>query len=121
MEKVSGFLTMTIASMTNDVDNSSSSHSDNRKYNFIILGEGDTFDFNGSFGAPEKRFSINFSKANSKFCLSLHYNADNSYLLVMETNLLSLKSAIKMLTFQHNFLWEVLVMDLVILSLEKYL
>ena len=60
----------------------SSSHADNLEYNFLILGEGDTFGNNGSFGAPEKKFSNNFAKANTKFCLSLHYNADNSYLIV---------------------------------------
>ena len=64
------------------VDNSSSSHSDNRKKIFLILGECTTFRINGSFGSPEKKFRINFSKANTKFCLSLHYNADNSYLFV---------------------------------------
>ena len=36
------------------VDNSSSSHTDNRKNRFLVLGEGDTFDINGSFVAPEK-------------------------------------------------------------------
>ena len=36
-------------------DNSSSSHSDNRKNNFLILGEGPTFGINGSFGSPEKK------------------------------------------------------------------
>ena len=30
----------------------------------------------------KKRFGINFSKADTEFCLSLHYNADNSYLFV---------------------------------------
>ena len=64
------------------VDNSSSSHSDNRKNNFLILGEGRTYGINRSFGSPEKNFSINFTKANTKFCLTLHYNADNSYLFV---------------------------------------
>ena len=54
------------------VVNSSSCHADNRKSNFLILGEGPTFGINGSFGPPEKKFSINFSKANTKFCLSLH-------------------------------------------------
>ena len=49
-----------------------------------MLGEGDTFDINGCFGASGKNFSINFSKANAKLCLSLHYNADNSYLFVNE-------------------------------------
>ena len=28
----------------------------------------------------QKKKSINFSKANTKNCLSLHYNGDNSYL-----------------------------------------
>ena len=64
------------------VDNSSSSQADNCKNNFLILGEGSTYDINGSFGAPEKKFGINFSKENTKLCLILHYNSDNSYLFV---------------------------------------
>ena len=36
------------------VDNSLSSHSDNCKNNFLILGEGPTYDINGSSGSPEK-------------------------------------------------------------------
>ena len=62
------------------IDNSSSSHTDPLN-NFLILSERDTFGINGRFGSP-KKFSINFSKANTKFCLSLHYNADNSNLFV---------------------------------------
>ena len=87
------------------VDNSSSSYSDNRKNNFSISGEGPTYDINGSFGSPEKKFNINFTKVNTRLCLSLHYNADNSYLFAL----------------QLNFVPEVFLMDLVILSLEKYL
>ena len=41
--------------------------------------------------------------------------------LLMEKKSLNLKPAIKMLTFQQNFIWEVYLMDLVLLSLEKYL
>ena len=41
--------------------------------------------------------------------------------LVMEKKSLILKLAIKMLTFQLSFVLEVFLMDLVILSLEKYL
>ena len=52
--------------------------------NFLILGLGITFGINGSFSVPEKIFSINFTKANTKLCLSLHYNGDNSYLFVTE-------------------------------------
>ena len=32
--------------------------------------------------ALNKKIAINFTKANTKFCLSLHYNADNNYLFV---------------------------------------
>ena len=35
------------------VDNSSSSHSDNRKNNFLVLGEGPTYGIDRNFGAPE--------------------------------------------------------------------
>ena len=147
----------------------------------------------------EKTFGINFSKANTKCCLSLHYNTNNNgYLLfifvlflfffqldflsqaftnyrtagegrgyffnssllpphasqtlrhqlgdycreltpahrqdsnreplvsqrkrlLMENKYLNLRPTIKMLTFQLNFVWKVFIMDLVILSLEKYL
>ena len=81
------------------VDSSSLSHADNYKNNFLVLGEGPSFGINGRFGSPEKKFSINFSKANTKFCLSLHYNADNSYLFVNEKEIFKFKLTIKMLTF----------------------
>ena len=35
------------------VDNSSSSHTDNHKNNFLVLGEGPTYGINRSFGSPE--------------------------------------------------------------------
>ena len=37
-----------------------------------------SYAINESFGSPEKKFNISFSKANTKFCLNLHYNADKS-------------------------------------------
>ena len=46
------------------------------------FGEGPNYDVNGSFGSPEKKFSINFSKTSIKFLLTLHYNGDNSSLFV---------------------------------------
>ena len=54
------------------VDNSSSYHTDDHINNILMLGEVPTYGINGSFGSPEKKFSINFSKASAKFCLSLH-------------------------------------------------
>ena len=47
-----------------------------------MLGDGSTFCISESFGSAEKMFSINFSKVTTKFCLSLPYNDDNSYLFV---------------------------------------
>ena len=77
------------------VDNSSSSHADNHKKNFLILDKCLTYGINGSLGSPEKKVNINFTQTDTKFCLRLHYNADNSYFLLY-------------------------LMDLVILSLKKY-
>ena len=59
-----------------------SSHADTRKNNLLVLGGGPTYGVNGGFRSPEKKFSINFTKANTKFCLTLHYNNDNSYFFV---------------------------------------
>ena len=41
--------------------------------------------------------------------------------LLMKNKYLNLKSTIKMLTFQLNFVWEVFLIDLVLMSLDKYL
>ena len=38
------------------------------------------------------KISINVSKANTKFCLSLHYNGDESYLFVNKTEICKFKA-----------------------------
>ena len=43
-----------------------------------MLGGGPAFGINKNFGPAEKCFGINFSKGNTKFCLSLYYDAENS-------------------------------------------
>ena len=48
-------------------DNSSLSHADNLKNNFLVLGEGDTFRINGSFGAPEKSLVLILVKQTQNF------------------------------------------------------
>ena len=63
-------------------DRSRLSHADNSRNNILALGKGPTNDINDSVGTTEKKFSIDFGKANTKFCLSLHYNGDNSDLFV---------------------------------------
>ena len=103
------------------VDNSSSSHADIRKNNFLVLGESPTFGINERFDLPEKKICIDFSKANTNFCLSLHYKAIIGFCLLMEKKSLKLKPTIKILTFQIIFVSETYIMNLVLLSLEKYL
>ena len=69
----------------------------------------------------KKKFSINFTKANTKFCLILDYNADNSYLFLNGKESLNLKPTIKMFTLQLSFVLKVYLMDLVLMSVDKYL
>ena len=57
---------------------SSSSHIDNNKKDILILGKGSTQGLEHMLSA-EKLYSINFTKENTKLCLSLHYNGANSY------------------------------------------
>ena len=82
------------------VDNSSSSHSDNRRNNFSILGEGPTYGISGSFGSPEKKFSINFTKANTKFNA---FNAENSYLFVNGKEISKFKAENENVNFPTQF------------------
>ena len=63
------------------VDMSSSSKIDNRKKDILILGKGPTQGLEHTLSA-NKIDSINFTKKNTKFYLSLHYNGANSYLFV---------------------------------------
>ena len=85
------------------VDNSSWSHSDNCKNNFVMLDEGPTCGFNGSFGSPEKKFNGNFTKRNTKFCVSLLYNADNSYFFVNGKEIFKFKADNKNVHFPAQF------------------
>ena len=49
---------------------------------------------------PKKMCSTNFTVDNKKFCLSLHYNGDNSYLFFNEKEI-SLKQKILKLYHMH--------------------
>ena len=51
------------------VDNSSSFQAENCKDNFVVLGEGSASGINRSFGSPKKKYSMNFSEANTKLYL----------------------------------------------------
>ena len=53
--------------VTFGVDNSSSSHFDNHKNNFLILSEGSTSDINGSFSSPGKYLVLILVKQTQNF------------------------------------------------------
>ena len=68
-----------------------------------MIGEQDTFGINRNFGAPEETFSINLKKKKA-LCLTLHYNGENSHLFVNRKQFISLKTIIKMTTFQISLI-----------------
>ena len=72
------------------VDISSSPHIDNKEKDILILGKGPTQGLKHT-QAAEKLYLINFTKENTKFCLSLHYNGANSYLFVNGTEIIEFK------------------------------
>ena len=51
----------------------------------------------------EKKFNINFTKASTKFCLSLHYNADDSYLFANGKEIVKFKADNKNVNFLTQF------------------
>ena len=51
----------------------------------------------------KKKFSINFSKVKTKFCLSLHCNADNSCLFVNGKEVFKFKADNKNVNFPTQF------------------
>ena len=75
-------------------DMSSSVHANNKTRNILVLGKDFIQGIDNTTIYAEKLYSINFSENNNKFCLSLHYNEDNSYLLLMEQKLINLKQKI---------------------------
>ena len=70
---------------------SSSPRIDDQKKDILILGNGPTQGLEHTLAA-EKLYSFNFTKENTKFCLSLHYNWANSYLFVNVTEIIKFKA-----------------------------
>ena len=64
-----------------------------------MLGKRDNFGINRSFGPPQKKISINFSKAKTKLCLSLLYNHDNTHLFVKRKEIFKFKTGNKNVNF----------------------
>ena len=51
----------------------------------------------------QKKCDINFIKAKTKFCLSLHYNSDNSYLFLNGKEIYEFKTGNKNVNFPSQF------------------
>ena len=73
-------------------DMSSSVHTNNKTKNILVLGKDFIQGLDNTTIYAEKLYSINFDKANTKFCVSLHYNGASSYLFVNGTAIIKFKA-----------------------------
>ena len=64
------------------VHESSLTHATNKANNIYVIGKSFVQGINNTTLYTEKVYSQNFTEVNKKFVLSLHYNGDNSYLVV---------------------------------------
>ena len=71
---------------------SSCIHATNKTQNISILGRDFTPGLANTTTYAEKLNSVNFTKTNTKLCLSLHYNRHNSYLFVNGTKIQKFKA-----------------------------
>ena len=69
-----------------------SSHIDNKGKDILILEKGRTQESGQHSLTAEKMYLINFTKINTKLCLSLHNNGDDSYLFVNDTEIHKFKA-----------------------------
>ena len=62
------------------------------KKNISILNKGPAQGLDDTTSIAEAQYSVNFSRSNRKFCLSLHYTGGNSFLFVNATKLYEFKA-----------------------------
>ena len=73
-------------------DMSSSIYANNKINNILVLDKQFIQGINDTTIYTEKTYSINFTNTEVKFCLSLHYNGDNSYRFVNVTEICKFKA-----------------------------
>ena len=71
---------------------SSSVHVDNKGKDILSFCEGPTQGLDSTTLTSEKKYSINFTVINKKFCLCLYYNGANRYLYVNGTEIHKFKA-----------------------------
>ena len=74
------------------VDMDSSLHIENKEKYILNIGIGPTQRLDDTTLTAEVQCSINFSRSNRKFCLSLHYNGSNCVLFVNATKIYQFKA-----------------------------
>ena len=74
------------------VDMRSSVHIDNKRKDIWILGDGATQGLDHTTLTAEAKNSINFSRSQRKFCLSLSYNGSNTFFIVNATKIYQFKA-----------------------------
>ena len=86
------------------VDMSSSTTIDNKGKDILILRKGPTQGSGKHSLSAEKIYSINFTKINTKFCLSFYYNGANSYLFVNGTEIFKFTTKSSMIVTYNLYL-----------------
>ena len=71
---------------------SSSVHIDDKGKDILILGKGSTQGINNTTLTAETQYSINFTRPDIKFCLSMHCHASNSFLFVNAAKIYQFKA-----------------------------
>ena len=56
-------------------------HIDNKKKETLVLGEGTTQELDDTAITAKAKYFIDFSKSQRRFCLSLHYNWKQQFLI----------------------------------------
>ena len=74
------------------IDSSLSIHIDNKKKYILVLGKCVTKGLDDITITAEPEYYINFSRSSRKFCLNLHYNGNNSFLLLNATKNISIQA-----------------------------
>ena len=71
---------------------SNSTNVNNKTRSTLVLGKDFIRVIDNTTIYAEKMYSTNFTLANKKFCLSLHYNGDNNYLFENGKEIISFKA-----------------------------
>ena len=71
---------------------SSSTHATNKANNILVLGKDFIQGIKNTTIYVEKMYLINFKTTGRRFCFSLHYNGDNSYLFIGGREMIKFKT-----------------------------